>query len=92
MFPPLCFRAVMQLNNQPQNINSTSQEVVGVTLDKNKAGVTAKVDINSTVKFHLFFDGATAQLELTGSDFTTFSFAVTQQININNVTLLLLGR
>lgn len=77
MFPPLCFSSVMQLNNQPQHVNSTPQEVAGVMLYKDKTGVTAKFDINSTVKAHLFFDGSTAQLQLTGSGITIFAFAVT---------------
>lgn len=71
----------MQLNNQLQNVNSTPQEVVGVMLCKNETGVTVKFDLNSRVKVHLFLDGSTAQLQLTGYSLhiTTFAFAVTQQ-------------
>lgn len=66
----------MQVNNQLQNVSSTPQEVVGVMLYKDQTGVTAKFDINSTVKAHLHFDGSTAQFQLTGSDVAIFAFAV----------------
>lgn len=66
----------MQVNNRLQNVGSTQQEVVGVMLYKDQTGVTAKFDINSTVKAHLHFDGNTAQFQLTGSDVAIFAFAV----------------
>lgn len=67
---------MMQVNNQLENVSSTPQEVVGVMLYKDETGVTAKFDINSTVKAHLHFDGSTAQFQLTGSDVAIFAFAV----------------
>lgn len=76
MFTRLCFSAVMQLNNQLLNVNSTPQEVVGVMLSKNETGVTATFNVTS-VKAHLFFDGYTAQLQLKGNVITIFASAVT---------------
>lgn len=76
MFPPLGFSVVMQVNNQLQNVSNTHQEVAGVMLYKDETGVTAKFDLNSTLKAHLLFDGSTAQFQLTGSDVAIFAFAV----------------
>lgn len=68
VFPPLCLSAVMQLGNVTLNINSTAQEVGGVLLSKDETGVTAIVTLSSTLEAVVFFDGYTAQIQLTGTD------------------------
>lgn len=89
VFPPLCLSAVMQLENLTQNINSTAQEVVGVLLSKDETGVTAIVTLSSTLEAVVFFDGYTAQIQLTGTDTKIYHLGLNEQLNIwsiSNVT------
>ena len=59
VFPSRLLSAVLQVEGQTLNLNSTAQVVHGVKLSKDQTGVTAEL-LASNVK--VFFDGNTAHV------------------------------